>query len=272
MTAPPFPALRGRFPFKLAAPSFVVPGSYIANAELLAGSVDAIELLFFESGPNSTLPDRAELDALRRLGSSSDLDYVLHLPIDLRLGALDFAERADSLGRLLRVWELGQPLEPELAVLHLEPGPLSNEDQSSWIERVEPAVEALVQAGCARQRLCLETLDFGVEPLAELARRSAAQLALDLGHAVRDGLPALELLRRHRALVRLLHLHGAAPGRDHLPLEVLGSDWLRELAAVLREPTFSGVLCVEVFEAAALLSSLQAWEAAWHDRGKRHLS
>jgi len=265
MSAPPLPLLRGAFPYRIAAPSFVIPGSYQANAELLAGAVDAVELLFFESRPGHSLPQRGEIEALGALARERKLDYLLHLPIDLQLGSVDPAVRAESRRRLLGVWELGRSLRPAQVVLHLEPGPLQAEERGDWVARAAAEVEALLAAGCDPRRLCLETLDFGVEAPAEVAARCDVRLALDLGHALRDGLPALELLERHARRADLLHLHGVAAGRDHLSLEALDSAWLQRLAASLRAQAFAGVLCIEVFEAAALARSLQRWEGAWND-------
>ena len=57
---PPLPkSYKGMFPFKIGTTSFIYPDNYVQNVNMLAPYLDEIELIFFESIPNS-LPTNHE--------------------------------------------------------------------------------------------------------------------------------------------------------------------------------------------------------------------
>jgi hypothetical protein len=83
-----YPALpksyKGVYPFKIGTTSFIYPASYTQNVTMLAPYVDEIELLLFESAPDS-LPSIHEIKKLLSLSKEFDLTYNVHLPIDISL-------------------------------------------------------------------------------------------------------------------------------------------------------------------------------------------
>ncbi|MFW6236790.1 MAG: hypothetical protein ACOC3F_00200, partial [Desulfosudaceae bacterium] len=56
-------AYKNRYPFALSCPSFIFPAGYSENVRRLGSCVDEIELLFFESRPDS-LPSPVEIREL----------------------------------------------------------------------------------------------------------------------------------------------------------------------------------------------------------------
>jgi hypothetical protein len=75
-------SFKGRFPFRLSVPSFIYPAGYSENTARLGCFVDEIELLLFESRPES-LPSLSEVGRLVSLGSQMEITYNVHLPIDM---------------------------------------------------------------------------------------------------------------------------------------------------------------------------------------------
>jgi hypothetical protein len=82
---PPLPkSYKGLYPFKLGTTSYIYPDGYTQNVKMLAPYVDEIELLLFESAPDS-LPSNHEIKKLLLLSNEFDLTYNVHLPTDISL-------------------------------------------------------------------------------------------------------------------------------------------------------------------------------------------
>ena len=65
---------------KIATTSFLINDNRINNINRIKPFVDSIELLYFEGMKKVDLPTKREIEYINR----SDLDYVVHLPIDTK--------------------------------------------------------------------------------------------------------------------------------------------------------------------------------------------
>jgi sugar phosphate isomerase/epimerase len=163
-------------------------------------------------------------------------------------------------------------LEPEHYVLHVYLGDgeraLRPTDLDAWRERAAASLRALIAHGVAPRRLCVEALDYDfalIEPVVEALDLS---VALDVGHWVRDGRKELLALERYLPRTRLLQWHGTnASGRDHLSLSHYPRERARALLALLAARAYSGVLTLEVFDAAELASSRRVLAELWQELG-----
>ena len=64
-----------RFPFRLGTTSYILPDEIIPNVRHLAGKVEDIELVLFESEEFSNLPTEAELGILDGLARDHGMTY-----------------------------------------------------------------------------------------------------------------------------------------------------------------------------------------------------
>ena len=103
--------LKGKFPFRLGATSYIIPDDIVPNVRFLADKVDDIELVLFESDELANIPSSdvvAELDSLAR---DNDLTYTIHLPLDIHTGHAEEPERRKSVEKCLRIIDRMAPLE-----------------------------------------------------------------------------------------------------------------------------------------------------------------
>jgi hypothetical protein len=238
-------------PWRVAAPSFVIPAGVEENCRVLDGLVPEVSLLFLEAracldyGPADLPPGLAGLD----------LSYHVHLPLDL-----DWSQgAAAAMGVCLALAAKAAFLSPRAFVLHPPPdlGML-------------PEVAARWRAGGPNTGvdapLLLENTELhGPGALDGPARAAGLGLCLDLGHAMayahESAAESLDFSR-----VGMLHLSAPGQGDEHLPLDRLpaaGRELLRRWLARLPR---SATLCVEVFALDGLLVSLEclaAWTAQW---------
>jgi sugar phosphate isomerase/epimerase len=89
------------------------------------------------------------------------------------------------------------------------------------------------------------------------------RVCLDMGHLIIYGYDLLEALDRYLARTTVIHLHGVAEGRDHLPLDRLEAGLLDRILKRLRQQGYCGSLSLEVFGLDALARSLACFNSAW---------
>jgi sugar phosphate isomerase/epimerase len=249
-------------PFRLGTTSFVVPAGYVGNVKFVAGHVDDVELLFFESHDQGPLPPSEEIDELRRVAHDHHLSYTVHLPLDIALGAADHALRRRSVQRCLRVIELTASLKPHSYVVHFHPAPAQG-DLPAWRAALHLSVQELLSAGIEPRRLCVETLDYPAAWFEDVVACHGLSLCLDVGHLflTRPGQPLPS--EAGGAPWRVVHVHGVRGGRDHRSLAEADSVQRAALEPVFRrllEVPREAVVTIEVFALAALLESLPVLE------------
>lgn len=246
--------LKNRFRFRLGATSYIRPGSYQDNVAFLGALVDDVELLFFESSGPHALPQRSEVERLAELKREHGLSYTLHLPLDLHPGSLDEPARAASMEPCRRLVAATNPLEPLAWILHV-PEP---EAGARHREPLGRSIAELEAQGVARDRLCLENLDYPLAKVMAMVDDHAASLCLDIGHLLAHGFPGADALDAGLERGRVVHLHGLRGGKDHQEIGLLEAGLLRRIVEALDRPGKDDtVLTLEVFGYETWLRSMQ---------------
>ncbi len=255
--------LKGKFPFRLGATSYVVPGDISANVNLLSHSVDDIELVIFESDEIAALPDEATIMELRRIALHDDLTFTVHLPLDIRLGESG-RQRQKSVDKCLRVIERMTPLSPVGFVLHCnrnDKNDAVNCDVGGWQKNIEKSIDEMLLSGLPSDMLCIETLDYQFEIIEPVISHRRLGICLDIGHILFNDLPLENYMNRYFDKARIFHMHGIQAGKDHCDLSAMDNDRLSTVLARLSEKKRrETVVTIEVFNARALNASLSVME------------
>jgi adenosylcobalamin phosphodiesterase len=251
-------ALKGRLPFRLGATSYIIPADILPNVEFLAGRVDDVELVLFESDRMSNLPDAAAIGRLAEIAGANALTYTVHLPLDARLGAGVEEARRESVGMCLRVAALTQPLGPFAYLVHLDP-PGEGEDPADWLPALRRSVEELLAGGVEAGRLCVENLSYPFEEVEGIVAEFGLSVCIDVGHVLLGGLDLAAYLDRHLPRCRVMHLHGIVDGKDHRGAGALGPQTLGLLRRRLADGA-ERVVTLEVFSREDFEDSLVALE------------
>ncbi len=88
------------FPFKISAPSYLLPTGYVENVTYLIDKVDDIQLLAFDSLPDDPLFKSGSLSTLHYLAKESDITFSVHMPIKPKLFD-NFEKRFDGAGFII---------------------------------------------------------------------------------------------------------------------------------------------------------------------------
>jgi sugar phosphate isomerase/epimerase len=245
--------LKGTFPFRIGTTSYIIPDDILPNLEYLRDRVDDVELVLFESDEFSNLPSPGAVEQIGRLGREANLTYTVHLPLDIRLGSADEAERQASVGKCLRVIERMRPVEPFGWILHLhgeQRGDPPTTDLPRWRSQNRRSLRELLAGGLPRRQLCVESLDYDFDLVAGLVEEFDLSVCLDIGHLLVQRRDVVAHLDRWLDRARVFHVHGVNPeGADHNALDHIPAGILETLAGRLtRLPTGDvRVMTMEIF-------------------------
>lgn len=239
----------------LAAPSWVFPGKLDENCIFLAGKVQEVGLLFFESasalayGP-ADLP--LSLAAL-------PLTWHVHLPSDL-----PWPNVGEAAGICLELMDKLDFLGVKRAVLH--PPSRAEATEKAFVALLEQFVVYWVQSGRDSKDILLENQpDDSPEALLGAARACDASLCLDLAHYLMAGNFSGGLPKGFMERVRLLHLCAPASGGKkghHHPLTALDEAGCRIGREICRAARPDTVFMLELFNWTDFVNSmpvLKAW-------------
>lgn len=230
--------------FRLAAPSWVMPGDIETNCRFLAGKVQEVGLLFFEAESSLTYGEKELPMSLAEL----PLSWHAHLPLDLPWGEGAGEEAAST---ALALMEKIAFLGATRAVLHPPaPDPREGGTSAHTAERaaflLHRFADAWEKAGRNVADILLEnTHDNDLTALAPVIDARGFSLCIDLGHMLAYE-QTEQLLSALPKLGRTAMVHWNAPARyaghaggGHGPLTLLGEQEVR-VARLLLERVSSG--------------------------------
>ncbi len=254
-------SVKDRYPWRLGAPSYVIPEAVLPNVELLAPLVDDVQLLFFESSSAQGMAHAVPLAALADLAAAHDLTYTIHLPTDLFLGHPDLAVREEGIAEIEHLVALLAPLCPAAFDLHLNRQPEISE--AAWQDHLASSLTLLrSRLGSETEKIAIENIDYPFAQIQGLVAAHGFSVCLDFGHVLyyqHEWPPALALA----AHAGHIHLHGGRDGRDHRPLGFDQASHLVEVGQVLSRGNFRGVLTLEVYKYDYLRRSCEILAELW---------
>lgn len=256
--------MKASFPFRLGTTSYIIPADILPNIRYLAGKVDDVQLILFESDAITNLPPPAVIRELAMIGQGENLTFTVHFPLDVRLGAVDEAERVQSVDKCRRIMDLCRRLDVRTYALHLAPadpddrGELPAADMTGWLKACGASLAVLCAELESSRQLCVETLAYRFDVVDELLEAHDLGVCLDIGHLLQGGRDVEAHLAKYAGRLHLMHIHGVLDGRDHQSLRYLDPELLA--AAVRRMSDLSvlpRVMTVEVFNEADFKESME---------------
>ena len=244
---------KGLLSFPLACPSFIFRADYVENVCRLAPFVDEIQLLFFESRFENSLPSPALVDRLVALGREKSINYSVHLPSDIFLGHHEKDERQFAADVLIDIIKRCAPLAPSTYTLHLERNPSRTDDQR-WQTHTTATLSSVLDAGIDSRRISIENLNYDFRLAAPIVEALDLSVCMDMGHLLAHGETLAPFYQRWQDRISVFHIHGVDGSRDHLSLNRLSDNHMIEVLQLLNG--FGSVVVLEVYSEAALEASL----------------
>jgi len=253
---------KNRFPFAVACPSFVYPAGYVENVRRLAPFVDEIQLLFFESSPES-LPSPALIQELAKLAAGQGIGYQIHLPSDVYLGAPDPDERRRAVEAIRTILERCRVLSPSTFTLHLERNPAGPENLpvERWRQYLLESLKRALPPETPARKISIETLDYPLEWVAPVIEAMDLSVCVDMGHLLVHGVDLRAFYETWKDRITAVHLHGVDGSEDHLSLDRLPDERMRTVLGLLQ--ALKKVVVLENYAYLRLDASLACLADAW---------
>lgn len=230
------------FPFKLSAPSYLLPTGYIENVTYLMDKVDDIQLLAFDTVKDDPLLKEKTLSTLDYLAKESNITYSVHMPVKPKL-FLDFERRLEV---ALYIIERLTKLKVSSYTFHydLPDGAVWKDLEKDEIRKVDDVYIQFFKA--IKERfpgisISLENTETPLSALDRVVLGSGISFCIDIGHLLVQGWDLSEIeTRLNQAAV--VHLHGweekEGKKQDHRPIV-----YYRKIFKLLE--SFQGILTVE---------------------------
>lgn len=254
-------------PFRIGTTSCIRMADIETNVRLLAGRVEDIELVIFESEQLSAYPSEEEVQRLCAYAARFGLTYTAHFPLEISIAHPDEEKRNRARAEIIKLHRRLRPLLPLSFILHVPIGEpelkagawktLLPKELKAWQVRATEQLLLLRDAGVDTSAFCFENLDYPIEYLEPIVEAAGGGLCIDVGHLLHHGQDMLPILQRYRELLRVVHFHWHDGNRDHLsPPNPLPDDFRRVLQFLMAS-NFQGVLTLEVFTENDLTQSLE---------------
>ncbi len=245
--------------FRLGTTSFIYPDHILPNVRKTGALFDEIELLVFESIPETVLPKKAEIAELAALSRDLDVGYNIHLPTDVSLTHGAPHHRQKAADTIARVVALCEPLSPSTHTLHLEMvQPQYLDGVTAWQDRALDGLNRLMPHLPGPGILSVETLDYPPHCLIPLLAAHDLTVCIDLGHHFRYGYDPAHSFEIFQDRLALVHLHGVTCSglgiKDHTSLDRLNPGDMDRVRKLLQG--YGGTVSLEVFNREDLNRSL----------------
>lgn len=237
-------------PWKTAGPSFVVRFPVGKNCATLAGLVDEVAVVLFETRGSLAYdetdlpPDLPDLD----------LSFHVHLPLDT-----DWSRPEQAWSEQARLLDMTAYLSPACYVLHPPPDEL-------MAALLPFLAERFADKGVEPGRVLLENIG-GRDPLAAwgLAGELGFGACLDLGHVQAYSQQALLAAEGLWDRVAMLHVSAPREGDRHASLEHLDQEGRNLLRLALERMRPGATLTLEIFDLDGLTRSLDLVRRWWEE-------
>lgn len=257
--------------FNLGTTSYIIPDNILPNVQYLAGKVDDIQLILFESTDASNLPSADDIKKLREIAQANNLTYSIHFPLDAPLGAKE-PFRTEAVKSHIRIIELTQSLHPSVYIMHLEGddkqhhGRLPSDDMPRWLEHNRKSIKEILSSGIAPEKLCVETLSYPFEIIENIVTELGLSICLDIGHIILNGYSVDDHLARYMSRTRSVHLHGIIDGKDHCSIAHLPKTVVHNLINAIDSAPTPVALTLEVFNEDDFKESIRTMEEICNSR------
>ena len=256
-------------PFKIGTTSMVFGKDLTENVSLLAGRMDHIEIILFQTSKLHNIPSAGDIDYLNGIRKKNKITYSVHLPASLEIASSDRKKRETSIRLAGKVIARMDAIRPLHYVLHIpfttptltsEPGVYfyrhHDKQFNDWAPRALNSLKALKEMTGQGTKLLVENINYSPLFLEPLLSNELCGLCLDLGHLLLGHEKVMDTLKCYLNITKEVHLHGVLDDQEHLSLSVLPGERVSKWLRFLCQSRYKGVVNIEVFNTADLEESI----------------
>ena len=234
------------FPFRIGTTSYIIEAGILENLRWLAGRVEEVEFVLFDTPGYSNIPSESEASELAKAAKDGGLAVTVHLPGDIEPWSLDRETAERSSEQFRRIVGLTARMRPICWVFHI-PLPPEGEEAEAYTMRAKERLAPLMREFDSPRDLAIENIHpvFEFEP--PLITEFDTSVCIDVGHLLTFGVDVWEHLGRWLPKCRNIHLHGLRNGRDHQSLACLPVGFAEELFRRISVSPVLETVTMEIF-------------------------
>ena len=178
------------------------------NVSLLAGRMDHIEIILFQTRELHNIPGAKTLEHLKRIGQANNTSYSVHLPAFLEIASNDRKKREASIRLASNIIIRMNAIKPLHYVLHIpfttptltpELGVYFYRHQDTqfndWTRRALNSLKALKEKSGQATKILVENINYSPLFLEPFLDNELCGLCLDLGHLLLGHENVMETLK-----------------------------------------------------------------------------
>ena len=263
------PASISEAPFKISTTSMVFGEDLSENVSLLAGMIDHIEIVLFQTRELHNIPGASEIEYLKRIGEANHTSYSIHLPAFLEIASRDRKKREESIQFAVDIITRMGIINPLHHIIHIpftiptlipEPGVYFSRHEhkqfNDWTARALKSLKELKEKSGQGTKILVENINYSPLFLEPFLSTELCRLCLDLGHLLLGRENVMDTLKYYLNITDEIHLHGVLDGQEHLSLSVLPAVRVSKWVRFLWQSGYKGIVNLEVFTPADLEESI----------------
>ena len=240
----------------------------VENAEILSTLVDNVEIVLFSTPTQNNYLSSRDITTLIDIARRTGINYTVHLPTSLQIASSDLPLRIESVQSVIELIRQLEPLNPQYFILHIpysqptlvyKPGDyfkqIDYKEWQKWLTRASNSLMDIATNG-EKHGLLLENINYSVLHLEPLFKNNPCFLCLDIGHLLLGKEDVSTEIDSYHNVIKEIHLHGVKGHVDHKSLDIVPHKRVLKWLERLNDVGFSGILNIEVFSQADLISSL----------------
>lgn len=257
-----YPALKGRFPFKLGTSSYIIQDDILPNVRFLKEKVDDVEIILFEYNNTDNIPSSETLRELSCIADENNLSYTIHMPLDLCLGSGNEKLRMESVEKSVRIIDIMRTLHPFSFVFHFNGdnrGSKPSLDIERWLYQHRRSLEQILKY-VEPSKIAVETLEYPFEIIYDTISSLGLKICMDIGHIILCEYDLQWYIGKYLPETQVIHLHGVNKSIDHKDITFLDEKTIAYVLTSIKESKTRIVLTIEVFSEEELYDSMKVME------------
>lgn len=248
------PSAKGRFHFRTGCPSYIYPADILSNVRKLASCVDAVEIVLFESSRPENLPSGETCKELASIGAGENLSYIIHLPLDCRLGHSEREIRKYGAETFMTYIDATSAVNPESYIIHFDPSG-RGDGIDTWKNRLQEGMAEVCDTTGLTSDIAVEMLEYPFEDTAEIVESLGLSVCFEAGHLLLAEKNLVQYYESFKNRISVMHVHGVFQEKAHFPPDVMKPADIEDLQNILER--FTGIVIFEVFSCEYLRRTIE---------------
>lgn len=231
--------------FNIGTTSDIYPNNLISTINGLKKLVECVQINLFNSTDITSLLTGVTVDALNQIAGECDINYLVHMPLDLDICSQDDELRKQSVEQILNISNLVNSINPAGYIIHLERFNVS--DEELWIDNTFGSLDRIYKE-IPKNKLLIENLgSYRSKFIHPIIDYYSSFICLDISHAIKAGESWKDIYQKYSSRISAVHLYGPDTQDGHQGLQKYQREFVSDVINILINTNYNKTVLLEVF-------------------------